>query len=80
MKRVIINGVGGQMGRALVQSLSEQKDEWEIAAGIDPFCTEKLPFPLYADTDELNTDADVVISALRIGCRSSSVRQRYLMN
>ncbi len=61
MKRVIINGVGGQMGRALVQSLSEQKDEWEIAAGIDPFCTEKLPFPLYADTDELNTDADVVI-------------------
>ena len=60
MKRVMINGVGGQMGHALVSAIS-QSEQWEIACGVDPFCKERYAFPVYTSTDEIAVEADAII-------------------
>ena len=61
MKRVIINGIGGQMGHALVASFSERKSDWLIAGGVDPYCSDSYPFPIYRAANEIDTSADLVI-------------------
>ena len=61
MKRVLINGIGGQMGHALIASLTDRSDEWTIVGGVDPLCKEAYPFPVYASASEIDTDPDVVI-------------------
>lgn len=61
MKRVLINGIGGQMGHALLASFADLKDKWSIVAGIDPFCREPHPFPVYASAKEVEVEPDVVI-------------------
>ena len=61
MHRVLINGIGGQMGHALLASLAEQPEEWTVVAGVDPFCREVYPFPVYSSANEIEVDPDVVI-------------------
>lgn len=61
MKRVLINGVGGQMGHALTASLREQAEEWEIVGGVDPVCHETLPFPVFESVEQIDVKPDVVI-------------------
>lgn len=60
MNRVLINGVGGQMGHALLASFKTMED-WTVIGGVDPVCEEKLPFPVFASADAIDVEPDVVI-------------------
>lgn len=61
MKRVLINGVGGQMGHALLAAFAEQKDEWTVVGGVDPFSNEAHPLPVFPSVDRIDVDFDVAI-------------------
>lgn len=61
MKRLLINGIGGQMGRALMNAIADSAGEFEIACGVDPFCKTELPFPVYASAFDVKEPVDVVI-------------------
>ena len=49
------------MGHALLASLKEQQEKWSVAAGVDPFCKENYPFPVYASANAIDVEPDVVI-------------------
>ena len=61
MKRLLINGVGGQMGHALAAALSAGNAEFEIAGGVDPNAAGTYPFPVFPSADAINVEADAVI-------------------
>ncbi len=61
MKRVLINGVGGQMGHALLASFADRKDEWTVVGGVDPFCKDQYPFPVFATAEAINVEPDIII-------------------
>ena len=61
MKRLLINGVGGQMGHALVKALSAAQNEFGIAGGVDPNAVGSFPFPVFASPDAIDVEADAVI-------------------
>ncbi len=61
MKKVLINGVGGQMGHALLVSFKTFGAEWEITGGVDPYCEESFPFPVFRSADAIDVIPDVVI-------------------
>lgn len=58
--RLLINGIGGQMGYALVDAVSRNPD-YSIVGGVDPYCTRSFPFPVFSCCDEINVEADVLI-------------------
>lgn len=60
-KRVLINGVGGQMGSALIRAFASSDPGMEIVGGVDPYCERPLPFPVFRSASEIDIDADVVI-------------------
>ena len=59
--RVLINGVGGQMGAALIKAFRSADHGMEITGGVDPFCDCSLPFPVFRSASEIDVDADVAI-------------------
>ncbi len=61
MKQVLINGIGGQMGNAMMQAITDSDLGFAIACGVDPFCKKPLPFPVFASPDEVSVPVDVVI-------------------
>ena len=61
VKRLLINGIGGQMGHALLKALSRGDHGFCIAGGVDPNCTEDLAFPVFASASDINVPVDVVI-------------------
>ena len=61
MKRLLINGIGGQMGNALVKAVADSDHGFTIAGGVDPFCDAALPFPVFASAAEIDIPVDVVI-------------------
>ena len=61
MKRILINGVGGQMGHALIAVLSEEGSPFSIAGGVDPFARGAYPFPVFASANEIDVEADAII-------------------
>ncbi len=61
MKKLLINGIGGQMGHALMKAIAEPNSGFEIACGVDPFCKAALPFPVYASASDVNEPVDAVI-------------------
>ena len=58
--RLLINGIGGQMGKALTD-VALQDPDVEIIGGIDPNCPHTLPFPVFRNCDEVDVCADAVI-------------------
>ncbi len=61
MTRLLINGVGGQMGAALLKALKKDDHGFTEVCGVDPFVKEKLLFPVFASAKEVNVPVDVVI-------------------
>ena len=61
MKRLLINGVGGQMGHALIAALSAGNAGFEIAGGVDPNASGEYPFPVFSSAEEISVNADAVI-------------------
>lgn len=60
MKRIILSGCNGQMGKAITKCVME-RDDCEIVAGID-FNTERYSdFPVFSSINECTVAADVVI-------------------
>lgn len=58
--RVLINGIGGQMGKALLNALSSASG-MKAVGGVDPFCEELLPVPVFRSASEIDVGADAVI-------------------
>jgi len=61
VKRLLINGIGGQMGAALLRAVKKDDHGFEIVAGVDPFMKESVPFPVFSSAEEINIPVDVVI-------------------
>ena len=60
MNRVLLNGVGGQMGHALLAAIRDDPT-FTVVGGVDPFAAEAYPFPVFASADAIDVEADVVI-------------------
>ena len=62
MISVIINGICGQMGRAVYAAILAQSGAFSAVAGVDPFdCTSTFACPVYKTLDEVQETADVII-------------------
>ncbi len=62
MISVIINGICGQMGRAVYAAIQAQNGAFSAVAGVDPFdCTTTFSCPVYKTLDEVQEKADVII-------------------
>jgi len=62
MISVIINGICGQMGRAVYAAIQAQSGAFSAVAGVDPFdCTSTFACPVYKTLDEVQETADVII-------------------
>ena len=61
MKRLLINGIGGQMGQAMMQTVMDPDQGFELVGGVDPYCAKTLPFPVFDSTDAIDVPCDVVI-------------------
>lgn len=61
MKRLLINGVGGQMGHALVDALSADDAPFAIVGGVDPYAKDVFPFPIFKSANEIDVESDAVI-------------------
>ncbi|NLT46879.1 MAG: 4-hydroxy-tetrahydrodipicolinate reductase [Clostridiales bacterium] len=57
---IIIHGCNGRMGRMLTQTISEHS-EYNVICGVDPECSEGIPYPVYRDFAFVPPKADVVI-------------------
>lgn len=61
MKRLLINGVGGQMGSALLKALSKNVQGFEVACGVDPNAKGTYPFPVFSSAADVNVPVDAAI-------------------
>ena len=62
MISVIINGICGQMGRAVYAAIQAQSGAFSAVAGVDPFdCPTTFACPIYKTIDEVQEKADVII-------------------
>ena len=62
MISVIINGICGQMGRAVYDAIQAQNGAFSAVAGVDPFdCSATFTCPIYKTIDEVQEKADVII-------------------
>ncbi len=64
MIRVILSGIGGQMGRAIRTAIAGNSDEYQIVAGVDAFASDPAAFgcAIYRDPSEISDRiADVII-------------------
>ena len=60
MTGIILTGACGKMGR-VIQSVVENRDNCEIVAGVDRFCDNSAPFPVYENLSDVKEKADVII-------------------
>ena len=60
MKRLIINGISGQMGRALLQAISENNYGFEVVGGVD-LTDENRGVPVFSSAASVNVPFDMVI-------------------
>ena len=57
MISVIINGICGQMGRAVYAAIQAQSGAFSAIAGVDPFdCTQSYVCPVYKTLDEVKEE------------------------
>ena len=62
MISVIINGICGQMGRAVYAAIQAQNGAFSAVAGVDPFDSpQAYTCPVYKTLDEIKEQADVII-------------------
>lgn len=61
MAKLLINGIGGQMGHALLSVLKSDARGFEISCGVDPFFDGHTAFPVYASANNVDVPVDVVI-------------------
>lgn len=61
MKRLLFNGIGGQMGAAMIKAMEKDPCGFTIAAGVDPFAKQSYPFPVFASVSEVNIPVDIAI-------------------
>ncbi len=60
MARLLINGIGGQMGAALLKALKKDDHGFTDVCGVDPFAKE-LTVPVFASAKDVNVPVDIVI-------------------
>lgn len=60
MKRIILNGCFGRMGKVITEIVAEN-EECEICAGVDAFLSGNTDFPVYKSISEVKEKADVII-------------------
>ena len=60
MKKIIINGCCGRMGKVIAGCILDRND-CEVVAGADKIAEQYARFPVYADIQEVKETADVVI-------------------
>jgi 4-hydroxy-tetrahydrodipicolinate reductase len=60
MKKIILNGCNGKMGK-VISSLVADRDDCEIVAGVDKVAFSGTPFPQFADISSVNVSADAII-------------------
>lgn len=60
MIRVIMHGCNGKMGQ-VISGLVADAEELQMVAGIDPVDDGHNPYPVFADINECNVEADVLI-------------------
>ncbi len=60
MCNLIIQGVCGRMGRALV-ALIDEREDCKIVAGVDVCTNASFPFPVYTKLQDVKESADVMI-------------------
>ncbi|MBQ9624663.1 MAG: 4-hydroxy-tetrahydrodipicolinate reductase, partial [Clostridia bacterium] len=61
---IIINGINGAMGQAILKSLPEFKDI-NVVAGVDKISNNEYPFPVYSDISLCDLKADAIIDFSR---------------
>ena len=60
MTRILLSGCCGKMGKFVAEAVKNRSD-CEIVAGIDIIDDATLGFPVFANYDEVNINADVII-------------------
>lgn len=60
MIRIFVNGVQGQMGRAIERALAAKPDAAILVGGVDPNAVSRV-FPVYSSWDLVDAQFDVVI-------------------
>ena len=60
MTRILLSGCCGKMGKFVAEAVKNRSD-CEIVAGIDIVDDSTLGFPVFANYDEVNINADVII-------------------
>ena len=60
MYKIIMSGCNGKMGR-VISDLVQADEEAEIVAGIDIYDDGHNPYPVYADVEDCDVEADVLI-------------------
>ena len=58
--KILLNGIGGRMGREVTRKLTEGYKDTVLVAGVDVFGAE-APVPCYKSFDEVTEDVDCVI-------------------
>ena len=60
MKRIILSGCNGHMGRVISACVADRND-CEIVAGLDLNTESAFGYPVFANTADINVEADVII-------------------
>ena len=60
MINVIIHGCGGRMGR-FVESVVNETEGCQVAAGVDPRGLEGVDYPVFTNINDCNVKGDVII-------------------
>ena len=61
MIRILIHGICGHMGRAILEAASAQSGLYSVVAGVDCARSNDLPVPVYPDCDSVQEQFDVLI-------------------
>lgn len=60
MKKILVSGCGGRMGKNVISAISERTD-CKVVAGFDIVKEMNSPFPIFSKTADITVDVDVII-------------------
>jgi len=61
MIRILINGICGQMGKAIFEAAKNQSGLYSVVGGVDRMPTDGIGVPVYTDCRDVKEDFDVLI-------------------